>query len=115
VKTPRRRFLQTLAVTPLATPALGRDQAAPAPAPVAPPPAPPTGDDVVAEALTEAVKRQYGAYLDAEDLVAIRQEIGRSLESAGRLHAVSRLESADGPVNLFVARLPEPPGKRGRR
>jgi hypothetical protein len=113
--TPRRGFLKSLALAPLAPAALA-PQAAPAPAPAPPPtaaPAPPTGD--VAEALAEAVKREFGAHLDAAELVAVKKELARSLESAARLRQAARLGNADEPVSRFEARPPAAPEKGGRR
>jgi hypothetical protein len=79
------------------------------------PASPAAGHEAVAEALTEAVKRQFGARLDAGDLAVVRRQIEQGLQSAGRLRAASRLGNAVGPVNLFAARLPEAQGKAGRR
>jgi hypothetical protein len=113
----RRDVLKTLAVAPLASEALA-PQAPPAPpATPAPAPAPPaalSGDEAVAEALTEAVKRQFGAHLDASELEAVQKEIARSLESARRLRTTARLGNADEPATLFEARPPAPK-KGGRR
>jgi len=115
--TPRRGFLKCLAVVPLA-PAAIAPQAAPAPAPAPPPaaaPAPPTGHDAVAEALTEAVKREYGAHLDTAELEAVRKELRAGRERAERLRKAARLSNADEPVNRFEARPAGAPGRGERR
>jgi hypothetical protein len=96
----RRGFLASVAAVPLAPAALA-PQGAPAPA------ATPEGKDSVAEALAEAVKRQYGAHLDAAELAVVRKELARSLERGERLRREARLANADEPVNLFEARPPE--------
>jgi hypothetical protein len=110
--TARRGFLKSLAVAPLA-PAELAHQTMPAAAP--PPAAAPAGPEAVAEALTEAVKRQFGSQLDADGLAVVHKLIEEGLRSAARLRAASRLGNADMPVNLFAARPPEAPGKGGRR
>jgi len=115
--TARRGFLKSLALAPLAPAALG-PQAAPAPAPAPPPaaaPAPPTGHEAVAEALAEAVKREFGAHLDGAELDAVTKELTRNLEGAARLRQAARLGYADEPVNRFEARPPAPPERGGRR
>jgi hypothetical protein len=115
--TARRGFLKSLALAPLAPAALG-PQAAPAPAPAPPPaaaPAPPTGQEAVAEALAEAVKREFGAHLDDAGLVAVKKELTRNLESAARLRQAARLGNADEPVSRFEARPPAALEKGGRR
>jgi hypothetical protein len=117
MQTPRRGFLKTLAAAPLA-PAAIAPQAAPAPAPAPPPaaaPAPPTGHDAVAEALAEAVKREFGAHLDATELAAVRKELRAGLERAERLRKAARLSNGDEPVNRFEARPAGAPGRGGRR
>jgi len=113
--TARRGFLKSLALAPLAPAALG-PQATPAPAP--PPaaaPAPATGHEAVAEALAEAVKREFGAHLDGAELDAVKKELTRNLESAARLRQAARLGNADEPVSRFEARPPAAPEQRGRR
>ena len=115
--TPRRGFLKSLAAVPLA-PAAITPQAVPAPAPAPPPaaaPAPPTGHEAVAEALAEAVKREFGAHLDGAELNAVEKEIARNLGSAARLRQAARLGNADEPVSRFEARPPASPEKGGRR
>ena len=107
--THRRGFLKCLAVAPLG-PAAITPQAAPAPAP-----APPTGHEAVAEALAEAVKREFGAHLDAGELEAVKKELARNLERGERLHKEARLGNADEPVNRFEARPPERGERGGRR
>ena len=106
MKTARRGFLKSLAVAPLAPAAL---------APQATPPLAPKGNEAVAEALAEAVKREFGAHLDAADLEAVKKELTRNLDDAGRLRAAASLRNADGPVNLFTARPPALPERGGRR
>jgi hypothetical protein len=117
MKTPRRGFLKGLAVVPLAPAAIG-PQATPVPAPAPPPAAPPPpriGYEAVADALTEAVKREFGAHLDATELEAVGKELQRGLERAVRLHRAARLSNADGPVNRFEARPPQAAGGGQRR
>lgn len=117
MKTPRRGFLKSLAVAPLAPAALA-PQAAPAPAPAPPPaaaPAPQTGHEAVAEALAEAAKREYGAHLDTAELEAVRKELRAGLERGGRLRKAARLSNADEPVNRFEARPSGAPARGERR
>ncbi len=117
--TPRRGFLKSLAVAPLAPAAIAPQVApAPAPAPAPPPaaaPAAPTGHEAVAEALAEAVKREFGAHLDTAELEAVRKELRAGLERGGRLRKAARLSNADEPVNRFEARPPGAPGRGERR
>ena len=103
MKTPRRGFLKGLAAAPLA-PVAFAPRASPAPEAAA------DGHDAVAEALAEAVKREFGAHLDAAELEAVRKELRRSLERAERLRRAARLSNADEPVNRFE---PSPPVPRG--
>jgi hypothetical protein len=113
--TPRRGFLKSLAVVPLAPAAIG-GQAAPAPAPASPPAAlPAPGDGAVADALTEVVRREFGAHLDAAELEAVKKQIARSLESAALLRRSAGLVNADEPVARFDARPPAAVERGGRR
>jgi len=105
MKTARRGFLKTLAAAPLAPAAAAAPSVA----------APATGREAVAEALAEALKREFGAHLDASDLAAVRKELVRGLESAERLRQAAGLRNSDGPVNPFEARPPAPVGKEDRR
>jgi hypothetical protein len=117
METARRGFLRTFAAVPLAPVVVG-PQATPAPAPAPPPgavPTPPTGHEAVAEALVEAVKREFGAPVDPTDLAALRKELVRGLESADRLRQAAGLRNSDGPVNLFEARPPAAGGAGARR
>jgi hypothetical protein len=115
--TARRGFLKSLALAPLAPAALA-PQVAPVPAPAPPPgaaPVPPTGPEAVAEALAEAVKREFGVYLDDAELVTVKKELARNLESAARMRQAARLGNTDEPVSRFEARPPAAPEKGGRR
>ena len=94
----RRGFLKSVAAVPLAPAALA-PQTPPAAAP-----AKPAGNEAVAEALAEAVKRQFGAHLDAGEIEAVKKELARNLERGERLHKDARLGNADEPVNRFEAR-----------
>jgi len=94
----RRGFLKSVAAVPLAPAALA-PQTPPAAAPAAP-----AGNEAVAEALAEAVKRQFGAHLDAGEIEAVRKELARNLERGERLRKEARLGNADEPVNRFEAR-----------
>jgi hypothetical protein len=110
VRDARRSFLKALALAPLAPEAVAAPQKPPAPTSPAPaagplPPAPATGPDAVAEALTEAVRREHGAHLDAAGLAAVKKEIARSLESAAKMRAALPLENGDQPVTFFSARV----------
>jgi len=102
----RRGFLKSVAAVPLAPSAL---------APQAPPAAPSASgaNEAVADALAEAVKRQFGAHLDAAELEAVKKELARGLERGARLHREARLGNGDGPVCLFEARPPQ--GRGGAR
>jgi len=103
VASARRGFLKALAVAPILPGALARQAPAAAPQPAAGAP------DAVAEALTEAVRRQFGAHLDAQELDEVRKELERNRAAAARLRAAARLANADDPVGRFEAR---PPARR---
>jgi hypothetical protein len=104
VAAPRRGFLKALAAVPILPGALARGATA-VPAPQAAASAP----DTVAEALAEAVRRQFGAHLDAGELEEVRKELERNRAAASRLRAAMRLANADDPVGRFEAR---PPARR---
>lgn len=111
--TPRRGFLKSLAVVPLApgaAVALAQTPTPPAsPSPSAPPsPAPP---GPVAEALTRVVEQRYGSQLEPADLREIAKSIDESLQGAERLRKAMKLTNADEPVSTFRAR---PPARGGR-
>jgi len=99
----RRAFLESLAVAPL-VPAAFSPQAVPAAAPL--------GHEILADALAEAVKREFGASLDESDLQAIRKKLLGNLERAERLRKTARLENADEPVGRFEAAAPARKGAR---
>jgi hypothetical protein len=99
----RRGFLMSVAAVPLAPAALG-GQSAPSPT------TPPGEKDAVAGALAEAVKKEFGAHLDAAELEAVKKELAKGLERAERLRTMARLANADEPVTRFEAR---PPQRRG--
>jgi len=107
--TARRGFLKSLALTPLAPVALAPRAFE---APTAPPP---SADAAVADALTEAVRREFGAHLDETGLEAVKKELTRSLESAARLRQDANLVNADEPATRFEARPPAAPDKGTRR
>ena len=69
----------------------------------------------MAEALAQAVKREFGAHLDAAGLEAVKKDLTRNLESAARLRQAARLGNADEPVCRFEARPPLAPEPGGRR
>jgi hypothetical protein len=96
----RRAFLGALAVAPVVPAALAPQ----APAPPASPPV--SADEAIAEALAEAVKREFGSKLDDAGLDAVRKELARGLERASRLRQAARLDNADAPVVRFEARPP---------
>ena len=96
----RRVFLGALAAAPMAPAALAPQTLASAS------PSPPSGNEAVAEALAEAVKREFGAHLDAADLDAVKKEIARGLDAAARLRKAARLHNASEPVTRFEARPP---------
>ena len=110
MKTDRRAFLENLAVAPLVPAAVTPPVAAAQP----PATAPPAGQEAVAEALAEAVKRQFGAHLDADELQAVRKELALGLERAARLRQAAGLRNSDGPVNPFEPR-PRAVAGRGER
>lgn len=104
----RRGFLKALAVAPVVTPsALGPHT----PAPPAGTQAPAAAADPVSEAQAEAVRRQFGAHLDATELEEVRREIERNRRAAERLRAAARLANGDDPVTRFEARPPAPAGR----
>lgn len=99
MKSQRRSFLKALA----AAPALPGALAAPSPLqPVAQHPDAAPG--TVSEALAEAVRRQFGAHLDAAELEEVRKELERNRAAAERLRAAMRLANADLPIGRFQAR-----------
>jgi hypothetical protein len=106
--TPRRRFLVSIALAPLAPKALAEPVQTPAPAS---PPAP----EPVVDALAEIVKGRYGAHLSGDDLVAIRKLLVETVKTGDRLRAAAPLGNADEPVTVFDARPPAPSRKGGRR
>jgi hypothetical protein len=108
--TPRRRFLGSLAVVPLAPAALALPQTAPPP--VAPSPSP-AAPNPVAEALAEVARRRYGAHFESGDPEAVQRLIAENLKAAERLQS-PKLSNGDEPVTLFAAR-PRPAKKRGQR
>jgi hypothetical protein len=103
----RRGFLKSVAALPLAPAALAPQAPAGAPGP------PLAGNEAVAEALAEAVRRQFGAHLDRGELEAIGKELARNLDSAERMRQAARLVNADEPVCRFEARPPR--AGEGRR
>jgi hypothetical protein len=103
VAAPRRGFLKALVVAPILPGGLVREL------PGAPQAAAASAPEPVAEALTEAVRRQFGAHLDAQELEEVRKELERNRAAASRLRAASRLANADEPVGRFEAR---PPARR---
>ena len=105
----RRGFLKALAVAPVAR--AGRSRSAEPRHRPAGTPAPAAASDPVAEALTEAVRRQFGAHLDAAELEEVRREIERNRRAAERLRAAARLANGDDPVTRFEARPPAPLGR----
>lgn len=108
----RRGFLKAVALAPLAPAALAAPQAPPAaPGGGAATPAP-SGVDAIAEALTEAVRLEHGAWLDAEALARIRKRIARRLEATERLRRAARLGNADAPVTTFDPMPPSAPAER---
>jgi hypothetical protein len=103
----RRGFLKALAVAPVVPGALG-PQAAPPPAAA---PGSPGASDTVSQALADAIRRQFGAHLDAAELEEVRRELERNRSAAERLRAAARLANADDPVTRFEARPPAPGGR----
>jgi hypothetical protein len=105
----RRGFLKALAVAPVVPGALGPQS------PTAPVAAPATAgaSASVEEALTEAIRLQFGAHLDAAELEEVRKELVRNRAAAVRLRAAARLANADDLVTRFEARppAPAPPGR----
>jgi hypothetical protein len=102
----RRDFLKAVAAVPLAPAAL-----APPALPAVASGAAPTGNEAVAEALAEAVKRQFGAHLGAGELEAVKKELAQDLDRATRLVQAAQLRNADEPVSRFEARPPETKGQ----
>jgi hypothetical protein len=105
----RRGFLKALAVAPVVPGALGPQSPAPGVA------AATAGASAsIEEALTEAIRLQYGAHLDAAELEEVRKELVRNRAAAGRLRAAARLVNADDLATRFEARPPAPaPADRG--
>ncbi len=110
----RRGFLKAVAIAPLTPAALVAPQAPAAPAAGAPAAAltPPSRSEALAEALTEAVRREHGAKLDADALARIRKRIARRLDDVERLRRAARLGNADEPVTAFDAVPPAAPEQR---
>lgn len=106
--TPRRRFLASLALAPLAPQALAAPAQTPAPA------SPPVPEPVV-DALAEIVKRRYGAHLSGDDLIAIRKLLVEAVKTGDRLRAAAPLGNSDEPVTVFEARPPAQGRKGGRK
>lgn len=108
MKNGRRAFLESLAAAPLVPAALTPPAVAVSPSAGEPA----SGHDAVAEALAEAVKRQFGAHLDAADVQAVRKKLLGNLERAERLRKAARLGNADAPIGRFEAVPPGPAGAR---
>lgn len=98
--TARRGFLKSVAAVPLAPSAALASSAAT-----------PFGYEGVAEALAEAVRREFGQHVDAGELDAVRKALAEGLERSARLRRAARLSNADEPVGRFEARPPEAKGK----
>jgi len=107
----RRRFLSSLAATPLLPAALAQTPPAAAPpveATPSPSPSPsPAPRDAVAEALTEAARRHFGDRFAAEQAEDVRLSIAENLQAAERLRALG-LGNADEPVTVFNPRVRRP-------
>lgn len=104
MKTARRGFLQSLLATPFLPASLASPQA----------PSPSPANDALTDALLGVVKVLYGEKLEAEELLAVRVEIGKAREATERLRTV-KLGNADEPVTVFGARRgPEAARARGR-
>ncbi len=99
----RRGFLKRVASVPLAPAALAPQ--------VASAPAAATGHQAVAEALAEAVKREFGEHLDGADLEAVRKQLAKGLSRSERLRKAAQLTNADAPASRFEARPPEAKGR----
>ena len=69
----------------------------------------------MAEALTEVVKRRYGAQLEAADLDEIQKGMVSNLKGADRVRTSRTLGNADGPVTVFEARPPGTAPKEKRK
>lgn len=107
----RRRFLASLAATPLLPSTL--TQTLPAPSPPSAPPSPPApspspSPDPVADALAEASRQRYGAHFAPGDFEEVKTAISGNLQAAARLQKALKLTNADEPVTLFEARPPTP-------
>jgi len=110
----RRRFLSSLAATPLLPAALAQTPPAAAPPAVEATPSPspspspsPAPRDAVAEALTEAARRHFGDRFAAEQAEDVRLSIAENLQAAERLRALG-LGNADEPVTVFNPRVRRP-------
>jgi hypothetical protein len=94
---PRRDFLKSVALAGLAPAALASPQTpTPSPSPAQP----------LAEALTEAARVRFGAYLQPGDVEVVRKSIEENLAAAEKLRAL-KLGNADEPVTVFQARPPK--------
>lgn len=108
----RRRFLASLAATPLLPSTLTQTAPAPSP-PSAPPPSPPApspspSPDPVADALAEAARQRYGAHFAPGDFEEVQKAISGNLQAAARLQKALKLTNGDDPVTIFEARPPAP-------
>lgn len=127
----RRRFLASLAATPLLPSTLTQTAPVP-PQPAAPPPSPPApspspSPDPVADALAEASRQRYGAHFAPGDFEEVKTAISGNLQAAARLQKALKVTNGDDPVTIFEARPPTPRpgtapkaapptrGSRGRR
>jgi hypothetical protein len=106
----RRRFLASLAATPLVPAAW--TQTAPAPPLASPPPpsppAPSPSPDPVADALAEAARQRFGAHFGPGDFEEVKKAIAGNLQAAARLQKAVKLANSDEPVTIFEARPPRP-------
>ena len=100
---PRRTFLKSLAIAPVA---LAQTAANP-PQPPAPTPAPSPSDapGPMALALAEAARHRFGAHFAPGDMDEIAKAIQGNLQAADRLHKTP-LANWDEPVTQFSALPP---------
>lgn len=100
----RRDFALTLGAATLGA-CVRTPPGAPAPVPPAPTAAPSNADAdadaALADAMTQLVRRRYGAHLSDEQIASVREDVGSGLRASDRLRAIL-LPNATEPDVVFA-------------
>ena len=96
----RRDFALTLGVATLGA-CVGTAPVPPAPSSPVPAASPSPADAVLADAMTQLVRRRYGAHLSDEQIALVREDIVSGLRASDRLRAIL-LPNATEPDVVFA-------------